>query len=656
MTRAIRSHREPRGSMFESLERRQYLSVAPLSADGSPAAREVVVPVRAPLSSLASLPPGAGVAGLKGTGAVVKSVGPARPAAAFGVYNATGYADEPDLAPVGVPRITLTADRFLRGGTGGAVDEAATRALARDAASAGTMLVLDVQDWALDQREAPGATVDANVANLRRVIGWLKDERPGLQVGLYGALPLADWSAAKNFNAYTAKAAKAATSGWATARLPAAKAARVAWEAANARLAPLAASIDFVAPSLDTYYVDPEGWNYFAAATLDEAAKYGKPVVPVINRDVRESSAHAGEEVPDAFWAQQREFVADRANGADGVILAGGAGRTWDPGAAWWRTTEAFARALQSPGGLSDGTDAGGFWVDNQTMFSNLEGLGDLGLDRRLNFTNGGVWKTYHGDVSTPDEEATRTLARQVAATGKILVLDIEHWPVDIRYSSRAEVDASLAKLMNIVDWLKDERPELKVGFYGILPLRDYWVPVNYQSRLKTTGWWRDTELAKWTPAQVAWEGADDYLKPLAEKVDYIVPSLYTFYDDPASWQLYAEGNLAEAARYGKPVIPVLQPFYHDSTPSGGTPVDGKFFAQQLDATRRLGAAGVAIWAGSYGAYNPADGWVAATAAFVGTLPKDVTAVGGTGLTGAAGTATGTATGTAAALVDSTSA
>ena len=640
MTRAIRSHREPRGSMFESLERRQYLSVAPLTggsggsavaADGAGLVR-TVVPVRTPLSPVVR------TGGIGRIGAVAP-VAPARPAAAFGVYNATVYADEPDLAPVGLPRLTMTADRFLRGGVaGGAVDEAATRALARDAASAGTMLVLDVQDWALDQREAPGATVDANAANLRRVIGWLKDERPGLQVGLYGALPLADWSAAKDFNAYTAKAADPATSGWAAARLPAAKAARTAWEAANARLAPLAAEVDFVAPSLDTYYVDPEGWNYFAAATLDEAAKYGKRVVPVINRDVRESSAHAGEEVPDAFWAQQREFVADRANGADGVILAGGAGRTWDPNAAWWRTTEAFARALQSPGGLSDGTEAGGFWVDNQTQFSNLSDLSDsAGLERRLHFTNGGVWKDYHGDETNPDEEATRTLARQVAATGKILVLDIEHWPVDIRFNSRAAVDASLAKLMSIVDWLKDERPELQVGFYGIMPLRDYIVPANYQAKLRVTGWWREAALAQWTPAQVAWEGANDYLKPLAAKVDYIVPSLYTFYDDPAGWQDYAQGNIAEALRYGKPVVPVLQPFYHDSRPEGGTPVDGAFFRQQLDATRRLGAVGVAIWAGYYGAYNPADGWVAATTAFVGTLPKPITAVGGTGLTGAAG-------------------
>ena len=567
-------------ALFETLERRQYLSITPTPV---PLVRVTIPPLRASAPALTTRTVRAVPA--------PEATAPAKPAAGFAVYNATVYADAPDLSSAGLGRITVTADRFLGPGPGGAahagaVDEASTRQLAREAAAAGRMLVLDVGDWALDQRDTPGATVDANVDNLLRVIGWLKDERPDLQVGLSGAVPLADWSAPKNVDAY---GDKAATSAWAAARLPAAQAADAAWKAANARLAPLGEAVDFLAPSLRTWYVDPAGWDYFAGGTLAEAAKYGKRVVPIIDRDVAGTSAHAGEEVPDALWAQEREFVAAR---ADGVILAGGEGRSWNPDAAWWRSTEAFARALATPGELADGSELGGFSVEDQTNYTNVANLGQYGLNRNFYFTNGGVWKDYHGDVTNPDEQNTRLLARNVAALGKVLVLNIEHWPVDIRKATKAEVDESVRKLKLIVDWLKDERPELKVAFYGIMPLRDYWIPVTYQSKFNSDQWWRESELAKWTPALVAWQDANDYLKPLAEKVDYILPSLYTFYDDPDSWQLYADWNIAEAQRYGKPVVPVLNPQYNGSVPTTGTFIDGPDFRAQLDATRRLRRAG----------------------------------------------------------------
>ena len=39
-----------------------------------------------------------------------------------------------------------------------------------------------------------------------------------------------------------------------------------------------------------------------------------------------------------------------------------------------------------------------------------------------------------------------------------------------------------------------------------------------------------------------------------------IFPSLYTVYDDQGHWLRFAEANMVEARRYGKPVIPFIWP------------------------------------------------------------------------------------------------
>ena len=653
--------------LLEHLEVRHFLSAATLSAveavnaaagavelsavssaTSAPAAsaaptRTVVATRRVPIA-LPALPT---ITPVVRTPVAPAAVAPIRPALGFQVFDATQYESAPDLSSAGVSRLTLTADGFTN--ADGAVDESATRALARRAAavgSAGGRLVLDVQDWALDVRDTPAATVDANVATLRQVIGWLKSERPGLQVGVYGALPLADWSAPADYANYTGRAA---TSEWAAEKVPAATAARAAWQAANARLAALGQAVDFVAPSLDTWYDDPAGWGRFAEGTLAEARKYAKPVVPVINRDIRETSKHAGQAVSDEFWAQQRTMVAAR---ADGVILAGGAGQAWNPAAGWWRSTEAFARSLATPGALADGAGLGPFWVEDQTDYLNFPSLGESGLSRQFYFTGGEVWADYWVR-NEPDEATVRQLARKVDDMGKMLVLDIEHWPLDIRTNPKAVVDANITKFVHIAEWLKDERPELKIGFYGVAPIRDYWTPANYYAKFNVPveTWWRDSELAKYAPQMEQWRAANDYLRPITDRVDVIVSSLYTFYNEPGPWQDYAKGNLEEAKRYGKPVLAVLQPIFPYSTPLGGQFIDGAFFGQQLEATKRLGAAAVTIWGGGAN-FNPADGWWQATQAFVHSLPTDGPAAGPThGLDGSTGASTPSGGG-AAAIVD----
>ncbi|MBI1369034.1 MAG: hypothetical protein GC162_10320 [Planctomycetes bacterium] len=179
-------------------------------------------------------------------------------------------------------------------------------------------------------------------------------------------------------------------------------------------------------------------------------------------------------------------------------------------------------------------------------------------------------------DDSQADETRVKAIAAKVAP-GAVLCFDIEHWPVD-----DANIEATIDKLIAVADWAHAAAPTAKVGFYAIMPIRDYWTPVQA----------KPDQLAKW-------HARNAKFARLAEHVDVIFPSLYTFYDKPDAWVIYARANIAEAARFGKPVIAFLWPQYHDSNAAlHHTLIDGAFWQTQLDTTIDAGVAGVGIWGG----------------------------------------------------------
>lgn len=203
-------------------------------------------------------------------------------------------------------------------------------------------------------------------------------------------------------------------------------------------------------------------------------------------------------------------------------------------------------------------------------------------------------------DQTRGDETRTRALARQVAALDQILILDIEHWPVDIRNATEAEVIESIGKLGEIVDWLHDEVPTLRVGYYGLMPIRDYWSPVQYLEAQEHQGEpWYDGNMPQFRANYQAWQRANDFLAPLVQKVDILFPSLYTFYEDTTGWVKYATANIQEARRYGnRPIMPFIWMYYHDSTPLRGMQLAAGYWRLELE-TIMANADGVVVWGGS---------------------------------------------------------
>jgi hypothetical protein len=114
------------------------------------------------------------------------------------------------------------------------------------------------------------------------------------------------------------------------------------------------------------------------------------------------------------------------------------------------------------------------------------------------------------------------------------------------------------------------------------VPLRDNWSPVK-----------NDPEMMK------KWREANDYLKPLADSLDVICPSIYAFFPDRAEWVTYAKANIEEAKRManGKPVYVFLWPKYHNSNKENGQKfIEGDFWKLQLETVYNSGVAGVIIW------------------------------------------------------------
>lgn len=177
-----------------------------------------------------------------------------------------------------------------------------------------------------------------------------------------------------------------------------------------------------------------------------------------------------------------------------------------------------------------------------------------------------------------PRENAMRALARRAAQTGRLVCIDIEHWPTEPGVSDDV-VAESIQKYIQVADWMHHAEPGLRIGFYGVPPVREYWAIMS-------------------GPEQVTqWQEANRRLEPLARHVDVIFPSLYTFYDDPEGWVKFAEANLKEARRYGKKVYAFLWPVYHDSNKElSGQFVPGDYWRLQLETCRQY-ADGIVLWA-----------------------------------------------------------
>lgn len=247
------------------------------------------------------------------------------------------------------------------------------------------------------------------------------------------------------------------------------------------------------------------------------------------------------------------------------------------------------ARAVES---------ARGFDARNAMRFIDLPDLSRFGLRPVTVAYTAELWPKK-ASKSEPDLNfiSTTTIPKLRRRSPDLVVVDIEHW--DLAGITPSELERNINRYVAVLDTFRQHLPKTRLGLYSMVPVRDYWTPVRG----------KPDDLS-------AWRRDNQRLQPIADAVDVIFPSLYTFYDDPAGWVTYATANMLEAKRYGRPVYPFLWPQYHSS----GELIAGDFWRLQLETVFN-NADGMVIWtpAKDKPRWNPDAAWWRETADFLKT-------------------------------------
>jgi hypothetical protein len=239
-----------------------------------------------------------------------------------------------------------------------------------------------------------------------------------------------------------------------------------------------------------------------------------------------------------------------------------------------------------------------GFLIFDGLLYSPMPDLRALGMPKLL-----GAGSTWSKNVSHDqvDPAGIKSAVEYLRGLTRNYYFDLEEWR--LLGVPREEVDANIDKLARTADIARQTAPEMKFGFYGVAPRSPYWsVLLNKKDELE--------EL--WTTNRRS--------AIIASRVDYLFPSLYTFYDDPSGWELVALATLKEARQYGKPVYPFLWPEFHDSNVKlVGTQIPPEFWRRQLELCRQH-ADGLVLWGGFTRLWDEEAPWWVETKSFVKSL------------------------------------
>jgi len=223
-----------------------------------------------------------------------------------------------------------------------------------------------------------------------------------------------------------------------------------------------------------------------------------------------------------------------------------------------------------------------------------------LGFFQVRPISTGSLWPKG-GDLSEPNFPTIESAIKRYPNPLGIICLDIEHWSTST--SSEKELKESIRKYTSVADFVSDKFPEQKMGFYSMVPTREYNAIKNKNGK----------QLEKWYEQ-------NEKLIPIAKSVDIIFPSIYAFYNDIETWKAYAKENIEQARKYGKKVIVFMWPQLHGSNKKEGYSfVNYEFWRIQLETAYKY-ADGIALWTpwGKHRTeFNPEAEWWKATLDFI---------------------------------------
>lgn len=238
------------------------------------------------------------------------------------------------------------------------------------------------------------------------------------------------------------------------------------------------------------------------------------------------------------------------------------------------------------------------FSARNAMRFFNMPDTGHLGLPPVPVVYAGQMWPKQ-ASKADPDIDylTSKTIPdlRSKTTDLDLVIIDIEHW--HLADPPPEEIERNISRYISVVDAFRHHMPGTRLGFYGMIPVRNYWAPVKRQ-----------------VSALARWHNENRRLQRLADSVDIIFPSLYTFENDLDAWTAYAMANIEQAKQYGKPVHAFLWPQFHKSRHTIGAP----FWRAQLETVYQH-ADGLVIWSPARGRprWEPDAAWWLETVAFL---------------------------------------
>jgi hypothetical protein len=251
----------------------------------------------------------------------------------------------------------------------------------------------------------------------------------------------------------------------------------------------------------------------------------------------------------------------------------------------------AFARQLAVGGSESR------FTVFDGLLYKPMPDLRSLGMPKLLAIGN--TWRpgVSHDEV---DPAGIADALHYIQRLTTDAYFDLEEWTL---YGQPADAAARIQRHLQVAEIARETTPGLKFGFYGVVPTSPYW-PI----------------LLNKTDMIAAWRAMNRRSRAIADKVDYLFPSLYTFYNDPRGWETNARAVLKEARQLGKPVYPFLWPEFHDSNAQlKFQQIPAEFWRRELEVCREC-ADGLVLWGGFKEPWDEEAPWWLETRSFVNSL------------------------------------
>ena len=243
-------------------------------------------------------------------------------ASGFAVYDGTTYAQKPDLTRFGLKQITIIYSASMWKDTESRLSLPASnviRTLALEAAASTGIAVIDNESWSI-----VGAPASGSIQKYQKMIQLFRQSAPSLRVGYYG-FPVRNY----------------------TAPMPRSNSLQYkSWQAINDGLRSITQLSDVLFPSMYTFSKDQNDWQKHAIAQIDEAHRIGpgKPVYVFLWPQFYQVGKVI-DYLPVDYWRMELETARQH---ADGVVIWGGTGQTWDNSAPWWLETQRFLKEIDS--------------------------------------------------------------------------------------------------------------------------------------------------------------------------------------------------------------------------------------------------------------------------------------------------------------------